>query len=438
MRERSGTVVRSAKRANMRTMDALTQATDPLLATRTPLHIGAVGLHVRDLDRTAAYYRDVVGLEPVASQNGVARLGAGGVVLLELTQRRELPAEDPRTAGLYHTAFLMPTRADLARWAMHIARAGTPITGASDHGVGEAFYLDDPEGNGIEVYSDRPPQTWHWREGLVADADQALDVQDLLAGLSEEEAGFSGAPDGLRIGHVHLRVGDTELAEDFYRGAIGLDLTRRRQGASFLSSGHYHHHVAANTWHSAGAPRREPRAGLACVLAQREGCFRARRDARASRRGRRKNLAGTGWNYSRPKTPGGPGSACRRAEVRRRTGSESLPRLAAARLDPHQGNIPPPPYDEGPFDSIRIVTYDDACPRRPQIRHCPICGIAMIGDKSAPARKEPDIFRCLSCHSIVDLSGKPADESDGPRAIARDAIAAPAAGFIPGGYWLWR
>ncbi len=245
-------------------MDAPNPSSVPPFATRAPLHIGAVGLSVADLDRTAAYYRDVIGLKLIDRTDGVATLGAGGVVLLELTQARNLKPDDQRSAGLYHTAFLMPTRADLARWVLHIARRRDPIAGASDHGVSEAFYLDDPEGNGIEVYSDRPAQSWQWRDGLVAMPTKPLDVEAIVAEVEGKETEFAGVPEGMRIGHIHLRVGDLDSAENFYRGTIGLDLTRRRQGAAFMSSGHYHHHVAGNIWHSAGAPARDPdRAGLA-------------------------------------------------------------------------------------------------------------------------------------------------------------------------------
>lgn len=245
-------------------MDALNPSAAPTFATATPLHIAAVGLNVRDLDRTAAYYRDVIGLDLLERTNVTARLGAGGVPLLELTQRAELQPDDPRTAGLYHTAYLMPTRADLARWVLHVAEKRAPIVGASDHGVSEAFYLDDPEGNGVEVYCDRPPDTWDWGDGMVAMPTKPLDVDNIIADIDQATARFTGAPEGLRIGHIHLRVGDLEQAEQFYRGGIGLDLTRRRHGASFMSSGHYHHHVGANVWQSAGAGRRDPtRAGLA-------------------------------------------------------------------------------------------------------------------------------------------------------------------------------
>jgi catechol 2,3-dioxygenase len=156
----------------------------------------------------------------------------------------------------------MPTRADLARWVLHVARKKLPLTGASDHAVSEAFYLDDPEGNGIEVYSDRPPETWQWAGNDLRITTDPLDIDDILREVPAD-AGYFGAPDGLRIGHVHLRVGEVAQAEAFYRDGIGLDVTRRRQGASFMSSGRYHHHIACNIWHSSGAAVRDPqRAGL--------------------------------------------------------------------------------------------------------------------------------------------------------------------------------
>jgi catechol 2,3-dioxygenase len=232
-------------------------------APGTPLHIAAVGLSVRDLERTAAYYRDVIGLTLLERTKSSARLGTGSVPLLELALRAELAPDDPRSSGLYHTAYLMPTRADLGRWVMHAAEKRVPIVGASDHGVSEAFYLDDPEGNGVEVYADRPPDRWDWRDGMVTMPTKSLDIESILADVDPRTAGFTGAPEGLRIGHIHLRVGDLDQAEQFYSGGIGLDLTRRRHGASFMSSGHYHHHVGTNVWQSAGAGPRDPtRAGL--------------------------------------------------------------------------------------------------------------------------------------------------------------------------------
>src|SRR4029077_19775988 len=189
-------------------------------------------------------------------------LGAGGVAFVHLEHEPGIKPDDPREAGLYHTAFLMPTRAELARWILHVARRKVSLTGASDHAVSEAFYLDDPEGNGVEVYCDRPAETWEWTGPDLKITTDPLDVDSILREVPSSAA-YAAAPEGLRIGHVHLRVGDVARGEAFYRDALGLDVTRCRQGATFLSSGRYHHHIAANVWHSAGAGRRDAdRAGL--------------------------------------------------------------------------------------------------------------------------------------------------------------------------------
>jgi catechol 2,3-dioxygenase len=251
-------------------MDAPNLSATPTFASRIPLHIGAVGLIARDLDLLANYYRDLLGLAVIERSEKSVRLGtAGGTTLLEMEHRPNAKPDDTREAGLYHTAFLMPTRQDHARWIMHVARNQVPITGASDHGVSEAFYLDDPEGNGVEVYNDRPRERWNWENGLVTMPTKQLDIEAILREIDPATATYPVAPDGLRIGHVHLRVGSVDKAEEFYRGALGLDLTRRRGGATFMSSGGYHHHVGANVWHSDGAGRRDnDRAGLAWFSVQ--------------------------------------------------------------------------------------------------------------------------------------------------------------------------
>jgi catechol 2,3-dioxygenase len=147
----------------------------------------------------------------------------------------------------------------------HAAEQGIAIDGASDHLVSEAIYLNDPDGNGIEIYADRAREEWPWQDGEIAMKTLRLDLQELL-----QEAGdtrWDGAPDGTVIGHVHLRVGDPAEAEKWWRETLGFD-TMAHYGASavFLASGGYHHHVGANAWHSAGAKRRDPsRAGLAWV-----------------------------------------------------------------------------------------------------------------------------------------------------------------------------
>jgi catechol 2,3-dioxygenase len=253
-----------ARAANIEPMDAPNPSATPTFASRTPLHIGAIGLVARDLDLLANYYQRLLRLTVLERTDRVARLGVAGVMLIEIEHHPDAKPDDPSQAGLYHTAFLMPTRADHARWIMHIAKNRVPITGASDHGVSEAFYLDDPEGNGVEVYNDRPQEKWQRQDGMIVMPTKQLDVEAILTEIDRADASYSVAPEGLRIGHIHLRVGNVEQAEAFYRGAIGLDLTRRRGGATFMSSGGYHHHVGANVWHSNGAgPRDRARAGLA-------------------------------------------------------------------------------------------------------------------------------------------------------------------------------
>ena len=194
-------------------------------------------------------------------------MGAGGDAFLDLLHRPDVKPDDPASAGLFHTAFLLPSRADLGRWLAHIRTLGQKLDGATDHLVSEAVYLHDPEGNGIEVYADRPRAQWGWHDGpdgrRVEMANRPLDADGLL---KLAVTPWAGAPAGTRIGHVHLRVGAVGAARRFYGGLLGLDVTAAWDAAAFLSSGGYHHHIAANVWRSAGAGPRDPaRAGLASV-----------------------------------------------------------------------------------------------------------------------------------------------------------------------------
>jgi catechol 2,3-dioxygenase len=242
----------------------MTIAADDFDMTAAPMRIGAVRLKVRDLRAVSAFYQSVLGLTPVATGEARITLGTGGTPLLELVGDPKLAPLDPRQAGLFHTAFLMPTRADLGRWVAHVAEARVPLQGASDHNVSEALYLADPEGNGIEVYADRPVSDWHGESGEIRMSTDPLDVQDLLQNAEGTE--WSGFPEAGSVGHVHLQVGDTAEADRFYRDVLGLDIAARYPGASFYGSGGYHHQLAGNVWNSRRVGKRpEGVAGLDAV-----------------------------------------------------------------------------------------------------------------------------------------------------------------------------
>src|SRR5438552_2874623 len=186
-------------------MDAANPSSIPTFANRTPLHIGAVGLKVRDIEGVTGFYRDVLGLDVLDRANERTALGAGGVPFVHLEHRCDARPDDQREAGLYHTAFLMPTRGDLARWILHVARHKVALTGASDHAVSEAFYLDDPEGHGVEVYCDRPAETWEWTGSDLKITTDPLDVESILREVGPG-ATYAGAPDGLRIDRKSTRL----------------------------------------------------------------------------------------------------------------------------------------------------------------------------------------------------------------------------------------
>jgi catechol 2,3-dioxygenase len=226
-------------------------------ALTTPMHVGQAALKVRDLTAMSAYYRSVLGFEPIAATDKEVTLGAGGVALLHLIHAPDAGFESQSAAGLFHIAYLMPTRKDLARWLVHVARMRVPLTGFADHSVSEAIYLNDPEGNGIEVYSDRPREKWTWDGDVVTMGTKQLDIDSIVALTDPLKDDYNKAPSGLRIGHMHLRVGEIAKARSFYESAVGLQSTRgNRPDAAFLSSGRYHHHVAMNTWNSQGAGAR--------------------------------------------------------------------------------------------------------------------------------------------------------------------------------------
>ncbi|MCO6409997.1 VOC family protein [Hoeflea alexandrii] len=230
----------------------------PSFAVTTPIHIHSVSLRVRDLEKMTYFYNAIIGLDVLGAEPDRTALGKDGRTLVTLIRHVDDDVDDVSTAGLYHTAFLMPTREDLGRWLIMAYMNGIPFTGFSDHRVSEALYLNDPEGNGIEVYADRPHQGWQWVDNRVVMGNQQLDLDNLVAGLPDDSDLPYSAPSGFRIGHIHMRVGDTRLAQDFYVKATGLDLTALipNESAAFFSNGRYHHHVGANIWHSRNAGQR--------------------------------------------------------------------------------------------------------------------------------------------------------------------------------------
>lgn len=227
--------------------------------------VGAVTLAVADLDGLARFYRDIIGLDLLGRTATTAVLGVRATPLLYLDERPD-GRHYPRTPGLFHLALLVPSRQDLGHWLAHLVATDYPLDGAGDHLVSEALYLSDPEGNGIEVYRDRPRETWERDGDNVKMATLAVDLQGLLA--EAPGAPFTGLPDETRMGHVHLKVDDVERAAAFYQDVLGLNRTAAMPGARFLSAGGYHHHVGLNTWYSRGAPPSPPDAlGLvACTL----------------------------------------------------------------------------------------------------------------------------------------------------------------------------
>lgn len=216
-----------------------------------PVSIGQVTLVVRDLKKTARFYQDVIGLESLHQDGESAQLGVNGTSLIALRRDRYAQTH-PNEAGLFHTAFLLPSEQDLGAWLQHAINRGIQLDGASHHGVSQALYLEDPEGNGIEIYRDLPPDSWHRSGDTIQMTTARLD----LAALLQQASPWQGAPSGTVIGHVHLRVGDVTEAAAFITQNLGIVQTFQHPGGRWYGSGGYHHHLASNQWHSAGAGQR--------------------------------------------------------------------------------------------------------------------------------------------------------------------------------------
>lgn len=203
--------------------------------TQAPLCVGRVRLRVRDGARVAGFYERVLGLTRLAETPARISLGAGGTGLLDLLVDPGTVPAPAGSAGLFHTAFLLPTRGDLGRWLAHARALGVRIDGSADHGVSEAVYLADPEGNGIELYADRPPADWGLENGWVAMPNNPLDLDGLDAAAGGRA--WAGAPADTTVGHLHLKVGHTGKAERMYAEVLGFDVTYRLGGGELLRRG---------------------------------------------------------------------------------------------------------------------------------------------------------------------------------------------------------
>ncbi|MFD6441355.1 VOC family protein [Peribacillus sp. NPDC060186] len=210
-----------------------------------------VSIKVMHLDKAITFYQDIIGLQLLKKTDRKAVLTTDGKTpLLTLEQPIDVIPKEGRTTGLYHFALLLPTRADLSIFLRHLLHTEYRF-GASDHDVSEALYITDPDGNGIEVYWDRPSSDWTWSNGEVAMGTDPLNGNSLLA---ESEAAWSGLPAGTLMGHIHLHVADLQKTEEFYMKGLGFTIVNRFGGALFTSTGGYHHHIGLNTWNGVGAP----------------------------------------------------------------------------------------------------------------------------------------------------------------------------------------
>ena len=236
-----------------------------LLAADTSM--GAVTLRVADLDAMTTYYRDAIALEVLSADGDIAVLGRATTPVMILQHAPELRNASPRDAGLFHTAILFETEEALAASVYSVAQKyPNTFTGSSDHLVSKAFYFNDPENNGVELYWDRARSDWSWTHGSIEMSTLYLDPNAFLQENLTEQAVLQPIIGGAQVGHVHLQVGDVETAREFYVNRLGFEATTMYgDSALFVSAGGYHHHMAMNTWNSKGAGPRQLALGLAQV-----------------------------------------------------------------------------------------------------------------------------------------------------------------------------
>ena len=237
---------------------------------KSHIYLAEAVLNVKDLVSQTAFYQQIIGLEILSQTYTEAILGSGGKALVHLIQAQER-GEVREHYGLYHLAILLPTRKALADVLKHLTDLQIPLVGGADHGYSEALYLEDLEGNGIELYRDKPVSTWDIREdGRIIGVTEALAAQDIYE-LGERVEPFILA-EGSRMGHIHLSVKDSRKSSQFYQKVLGLEDKFSVPSASWIAAGDYHHHLAVNEWGGSHLNHRQPKQlGLAYFEAQVQG-----------------------------------------------------------------------------------------------------------------------------------------------------------------------
>lgn len=225
-------------------------------------YIDQISLIVSDLDKSITFYKDMLGMTLLKQTDSQAVFTFNGVTpVLTLEQIKDAKPLDRQKTGLFHIAYLVPTRQDLANVVYHFWRNQLPVQGASDHHVSEALYLADPDGNGIEIYRDREPEEWQWNGEEVAMDTTPLDIEGLLK--ERTEKGWTGFPENSMIGHIHLQVHDLPSVQPFYE-KLGFEVVAKYgPQALFMSDNKYHHHIGLNVWNSRnGGPKDDDQIGL--------------------------------------------------------------------------------------------------------------------------------------------------------------------------------
>jgi len=217
-------------------------------------HVSSVEIRVLDLNKSISFYTHTIGMKLLSQSDTHADFGVNtNNVLLRLVQIENGHPKEARTAGLYHVAYLLPTRKDLGLILKHFIELRTPLQGASNHGISEAIYLADPDGNGIEIAADTPDSTWKWNGDKldILSNNGPMDIQSVLNEAKGLE--FNGLPDTTIVGHLHLHASELVESKKFYRDILGLDIVIEiPNSAIFMSYGKYHHHIAINLWNGKG------------------------------------------------------------------------------------------------------------------------------------------------------------------------------------------